>query len=100
VRHRRPAGTGWRSLATRRVGGAYACVIDVQLPDAFAIHAAKRRLEEALPNVRIKMMERFRESLWARHRWGVAVGIGAGLAVALIVELLRPLAARLREALG
>jgi len=46
------------------------------------------------------MMERFRESLWARHRWGVAVGIGAGLAVALIVELLRPLAARLREALG
>jgi len=83
-----------------RMGEAGACIIDVRVPDGFALYVAQRRLESAMPTVRIKIMERFRESWWARHRWGIAIGIGGGLAVALIVELLRPLLARLREALG
>jgi len=84
----------------RRVGAAKACIIDVRVPDNFALHATQRRLERALPAAGIKALERFPGSWWARHRWGIAIGIGVGLAVALIVELLRPLAARLRELLG
>lgn len=86
------AGTGPDRSPGRhsRAGGARACVIGVRLPDALAIRAARRGLEGALPAVRIRAMGRFRESMRARHRWGLAVGIGAGPAVALIVELLRP----------
>jgi len=84
----------------RRVGGARARIIDVRVPDGFALYVVQRRLEDALPTVAIRMLERFPGSWWARHRWGIAIGIGVGLAVALIVELLRPLAARLRELLG
>jgi len=83
-----------------RMGGAGACIIDVRVPDGFALYVVQRRLEDALPSVRIKIMERFCESWWRRHRWSIAIGIGVGLAVALIVELLRPLADRLRELLG
>jgi len=82
------------------VGDVFACVVGAQLPDGFETGEAKRRIRRALPAVRIKIMERFRESWWRRHRWGIAIGIGGSLAVVLAVELLRPLVARMREALG
>jgi len=83
-----------------RVGDAYACVIDVQVPDGFDTRAARRRIRRELPDVRIKMMWRFCESWWARHRWSVAIGVGVGIALMFVAELLRPLIARMREALG
>ena len=82
------------------IGGAHAYVIDVQVPDSFALHKVQRRLEEALPSVRIKMLERFRESWWRRHRWDIAIAIGGGIAVGLIVDLVRSSAERFREMLG
>lgn len=82
------------------VGDTGACIIDVRVPDAFALHAVQQRLGRAMPTVGIKMMERFPGSWWAHHRWSIAIGIGVGLAVALMVELLRPLIARLRDVPG
>jgi len=87
-----------------RVGNVHACVIDVRVPDGFEVRAARRRIREELPAVRIKIIERFRESWWARPRWAIAigagVGIGVGVALVFISELLRPLVERMREALG
>ncbi len=82
------------------VGEADACIIDVRVPDGFALHAVQQRLEGAMPTVRIKMMERFAGSWWERHRWNIAIAVGGGIAVALIADLLRPAVARLRELLG
>ena len=83
-----------------QMGVARTCIIDVRVPGAPALHTAQQRLERELPAVRIKMMERFYESWWKRHRWGIAIGVGGGLAVALIVDLVRLLLARLRELPG
>jgi len=44
------------------VGDVFACVVDVRLPDGFETGEAKRGTSRALPAVRIKIMERFRES--------------------------------------
>lgn len=82
------------------VGEVCACVIDVQAPDSFVLADMQRRLEAALPSVRIKMMERFRESWWRRYRWNIAIAIGGGIAVAFIVDLVRSSAERLRDLLG
>jgi len=84
----------------RLVGNAEACIIDVLVPGGFDLRQAQHRLEEAMPTVGIKIMERYHESWWARRRWTIAVGIGVGIALMFIAELLRPLTARLREALG
>ena len=53
-----------------------------------------------MPDVQIKMLERFRESWWRRHRWDIAIAIGGGIAVGLIVDLVRSSAERFREMLG
>lgn len=82
------------------MGDTHACIIDVQVSDSFALHEAQQRLERAMPTVLIKMMERFRESWWRRHRWGIAISVGGGIAVALIVDLARTLVVRLRESVG
>jgi len=86
------------------VGDACACIIDVRVPDSFVFHAAKRRIGEELPDVRIKMMDRLTEPRWARPQWhvgvGIAIGIIAGIALSFIDELLSPLVTRMREALG
>ena len=86
--------------ARERMDGVQACIMDVRVPGAFALRAAQQKLERELPAVRIKMMERFHESWWERHRWGIAIGVGGGLAVALIADLVRLLLARLRELPG
>lgn len=110
-----PVGTGLKGIrramegafgaeldisSNSRVGDACACVTGVQVPDGFDTRAARRKIKRALPAVRIKMMWRFHESRWARRRGGIAIGVGIGLAMILVAELLRPLAARMREALG
>ena len=82
-----------------RMDGVQACIMDVRVPGALALRAAQQRLEGGLPAVRIKMMERFHESSWERHRWGIAIGVG-GLAVAPVADLVRLLLARLRELPG
>jgi len=69
----------------------------VQVPDGFELHAAQQRLEKAMPTVLIKIMERFRESWWRRHRGNLAISVGGGIAVALIVDLARTSAAHLRD---
>jgi len=53
-----------------------------------------------MPTVGMKIMERYHESWWARRRWTMAVGIGVGIALVFIAELLRPLTAHLRGAFG
>lgn len=87
-----------------RVGGVYARVIDVQVPDNFAISSARRKMRGALPAVRTKVMGRFTEPRWARPRRtvaiGVAIGAGVGIAVVFISDLLRPLVERMRGAPG
>jgi len=77
------------------VGDTFACIIDARVPNDFALHEAQQRLEAAMPTVRMKMMERFPESGWRRHRWSVAILVGGGIAVALVVDLARASAARL-----
>jgi len=84
----------------RLVGNAEACIIDVLVPSGFELRQAQHRLEEAMPTVGIKIMERYHESWRARRRWTIAIGIGVGIALMFIAELLRPLTACLREALG
>ena len=86
--------------AHERMDGVQACIMDVRVPGALALRAAQQGPERELPAVRIKMMERFHESWWERHRWGMAIGVGGGLAVALIADLVRLLLARLRELPG
>ena len=66
---------------------------------AFALRAAQQGPERELPAVRIRMMERFHESWWERHRWVMAIGVG-GLDVAPVADLVRLLLARLRELPG
>ena len=83
-----------------RMGVARACILDVRVPDTFALHTAQQRLEEAMPTVRIKALERFRGSWWGRYRRDIAIAVGGGLAVALIVDLVRLLLARLRDLPG
>ena len=83
-----------------RMDGVQACMMDVRVPGALALRAAQQGPEREPPAVRIKMMERFHESWWERHRWGMAIGVGGGLAVALIADLVRLLLARLRELPG
>ncbi len=77
------------------VGDTFACIIDARVPNDFALHEAQQRLEDAMPTVRIKMLERFLESWWGRHRWSIAISVGGGIAVAAIVDLARASAARL-----
>jgi len=77
------------------VGDTFACIIDARVPNDFALHEAQQRLEAAIPTVRIKMLERFLESWWGRHRWNIAISVGGGIVVALVVDLARASAARL-----
>jgi len=83
-----------------RMGIAKACTIGARVPGGLAPRAARQGLEEALPTVRIKVMERFPGSWWGRYRRGIAIAMGGGLAVAPMAGLLRPAVARLREPPG
>lgn len=81
----------------RPVGDTGACIIDVRVPDGFALNTVQQRLDLAMPTVGIKMTGRFTGSWWARHRWGIVIGVGSGIAAAATIDLLRSLAARLRD---
>jgi len=60
------------------MGVAKTSIIDVRVPDDFAPHATQQRPREALPTVRIKVMERFPGSWWRRCRWSIAIAVGGG----------------------
>jgi len=81
-------------------GAAKACVTGVRMPGGFAPRAAQQGPGEAMPAVRTRVMERFPGPWWGRHRRGIAMAVGGGLAVAPMAGLARLFIARLREPPG
>jgi len=86
-----------RATIVAKMGGMHVCVFDLCVSDTFSLHKTERHLRTAIPGTEVSLLVRFHDTWWRRYRWNVAITVGGGLVVILVVELMRSSATRLYD---
>ncbi len=73
------------------VGSSHSCLVEVELPAGFDVREMRAQAERRLPDASVRVITRFRESVWEKRRMDVLVAIASGVAVAAAIDGLLPL---------
>lgn len=73
------------------VGSSHSCLVEVELPAGFDVREMKAQAEGRLPDASVRVITRFRESVWEKRRMDVLVAVASGVAVAAVIDGILPL---------